>query len=648
MHDQPEASFPLSVDALVDLSSTNLTELECRRLFEAWGEPSGLISAVAKGLCFLPSGRACAGWLPPAWRLEAGPARAEATHGFMAETGRSARALLVLLGPWTPGADAIGRLSQCLELDPLFGFALPRLSISDSDGILRLGGDLEATAPGLPRRIIGELPPTYILSEHLQQCFLVRPELAANLGLLDGGFETLAGALWHYLSRARRMGYRCVVENRTTVRLLAMADPTGSLPSCLPPQIDAQRLLDSWPDTGRARAEYGSREIETHEALVEHACAHSAGRPHSLLLDARGLQPTFNGTSQCVLGVCDGLYELGTDWDIGVWCDPAAAAFYGLKQRYPRWSLFTEWPGRMFGIALRLSQPWAISELAALHQLALVNVHLFLDTIAWDVVYAAPPHLDAVWRFAAAGADALCFISRYSLERFQSRFLRDRDVPTEVCLLSCDPRDYARPPSGSVPTEGAHILVMGNDYDHKAVRPTVELLATAFPYQSFVAFASGSSPATRIRSIPSGALSDEEVGRLYASTRLLVFPSHYEGFGFPVLTALAHDRTVLARRSALLDEVASHYRGPGELVEYGSPLELIERVGSILHGLAYPTKPLGAALGNTLSWRWTDTAQRLVGFLERVSHDPSRSRWEYRSQALAQIAAAGCPLDVRS
>jgi glycosyltransferase involved in cell wall biosynthesis len=360
-----------------------------------------------------------------------------------------------------------------------------------------------------------------------------------------------------------------------------------------------------------------------------------------LLLDARGLQPTFNGTSQCALGVCDGLYELGTDWDIGVWCDAPAAAFYGLKQRYPRWSLFTERPGRKFGTALRLSQPWAISELTALHDLALFNVHLFLDTIAWDVVYAAPPHLDTVWRFAAAGADGLCFISRYSLERFQSRFLRDRDVPTEVCLLSCDPRDYARPASRSVLTGAAHILVMGNDYDHKAVRPTVELLATAFPYQSFVAFAAVPSVVSRIRPIPSGALSDEEVGELYASTRLLVFPSHYEGFGFPVLTALAYGRTVLARRSALLDEVASHYRGPGELVEYGSPLELIERAGSILHGLAYPTKPLGSALGSALAWRWTDTAQRLVGFLERVSLDPSRSRWEYRSQALAQIAAAG-------
>jgi hypothetical protein len=50
-----------------------------------------------------------------------------------------------------------------------------------------------------------------------------------------------------------------------------------------------------------------------------------------------------------------------------------------------------------------------------------------------------------------------------------------------------------------------------------------------------------------------------------------VFPSFYEGFSFPTLKGFSYGRTVLARRSDLLFEVAAHYRGPRRLVAVGPP-----------------------------------------------------------------------------
>ena len=44
--------------------------------------------------------------------------------------------------------------------------------------------------------------------------------------------------------------------------------------------------------------------------------------------------------------------------------------------------------------------------------------------------------------------------------------------------------------------------------------------------------------------------------RLYAAAKLVVFPSFYEGFGLPVVTALAYGRTLCARESPVLTEVA--------------------------------------------------------------------------------------------
>jgi glycosyltransferase involved in cell wall biosynthesis/GT2 family glycosyltransferase len=53
-----------------------------------------------------------------------------------------------------------------------------------------------------------------------------------------------------------------------------------------------------------------------------------------------------------------------------------------------------------------------------------------------------------------------------------------------------------------------------------------------------------------------GYLSREEMACLYAAASALIFPSHYEGFGFPVLEAMAHGCPVITTNVSSLPEVA--------------------------------------------------------------------------------------------
>src|SRR5678815_5138960 len=96
--------------------------------------------------------------------------------------------------------------------------------------------------------------------------------------------------------------------------------------------------------------------------------------------------------------------------------------------------------------------------------------------------------------------------------------------------------------------------------------------------------------------LQSGMRSEAEIHQWYANARLVVFPSFYEGFGFPIVTALAYGRTLVARQSALLDEIAARCVPRGRLVPFARRDALVQIVGRILHDEDVATSPLGTAL----------------------------------------------------
>jgi glycosyltransferase involved in cell wall biosynthesis len=313
-------------------------------------------------------------------------------------------------------------------------------------------------------------------------------------------------------------------------------------------------------------------------------------------------------------------------------------AFHDLPRRFSSWQIHTKVPDSSFTVAFRPSQPWHLQELVDLHRVSILSACLLLDTIAWDVAYCAPPYLEGVWQFLATYADGLLYDSEFTRRRFLTRFPAGANLPGAVTHFSFDPSDYVESTSRGVDAKGeGHILIVGNHLDHKDVRQTTRTLATAFPYRRIKVLGPTDIVSPLVSAVPSGALATSEIDQLYAAAACVVYPSFYEGFGFPILKALAYGRTVFVRRSALVDELAPLCHGGGRLVPFDRREDLVDLVGRLSEGRLRDGMMIGSGRRGASPRGWQDVASDTDRFLTSLIDDRSPTRWQARDRAVRQL-----------
>ena len=605
------------VDLLVDLSDMESDpQPYVRRLQDVLG-PDGRILVLTRAGVVLPDGATVCDCAAPGRAL----ARA------MALAGASGRHLAVLLGDVLPESGLLAGLCALFDRDPFFGAVQPRFAQAATDGIWPLP-PLEAGAPvvPMPRKTLERLPDAVITPEVLAACIVLRQEIVANIAPGDAPFASLAGAMRFFLCQARRRGFRTLVSNRLV--LPSTLPPEKAYPTA--PESDTALAGDLQSDMAMAEDWLRALAVRTLEPA---AAAASAGDRRKLLLDCRGMMDIHNGTSHSMLHFLDGFQKAGTDWDITVLAAPPAIAFHGLRERYPALHLENA-PSGAYAAAVGLNQPWGLGTIRDLHRHALLIFCNILDTIAWDIIYPCPAETETTWNFVAEHVDGLLFNSHFTEERFDMRFPIAEGVARLVTHHSFSVAENTVPlVHGAQP--GDYILVFGNDYDHKDVEPTLLLLRDFFPFRRIVAFGVKHSAAHAVETMPSGYLAQEDLERLVSNAGVVVFPSYYEGFGMPTVKALAYGRAVVARASALLDEIAAVSRLPGQVAIFHDPASLGEQVARALAGELTDVVPQSGGLQpGEEPVDWAACAARILRLILQRLPQTGHARWLRRENAL--------------
>jgi glycosyltransferase involved in cell wall biosynthesis len=218
-----------------------------------------------------------------------------------------------------------------------------------------------------------------------------------------------------------------------------------------------------------------------------------------------------------------------------------------------------------------------------------------------------------------AAADAVIAISQHSASDGVRLLGLDEDR-VHVVHLGVDPSFH--PPAVRPEPDPPYLLYVSEYGPHKGFSEAFDVIArladTGLPHRLKMVGKMGPRAEMRVRSLldPTphpervdllNRVSDDELQRLYHGASLLVVTSRYEGFGLPVLEAMASGTPVVSFDNSSLPEVV----GPaGVLVPDGDVAAFAEACRSVLTSPDRAEAMVGAGLEWSARFTWDESAAR--------------------------------------
>lgn len=228
-------------------------------------------------------------------------------------------------------------------------------------------------------------------------------------------------------------------------------------------------------------------------------------------------------------------------------------------------------------------------------------------------------------RLALRAADALVAISHSA--RRDVIDLYDVD-PERICVtpLAADPRfgpvdaDHVAELKRQLDLPERYVLCIGVDKPHKnwsrlvrawdrlpdPVRDGYSLMFAGRPDPRYTAARELAASLGLDDVVFLGAVREDDMPALYAGAALFVFPSLYEGFGLPILEAMACGTPVACSNTSSLPEVA------GDAAVYFNPIDVGDMAATLTRALSGGDlrRALAAkAVARAAQFSWNDTAR---------------------------------------
>jgi len=250
-------------------------------------------------------------------------------------------------------------------------------------------------------------------------------------------------------------------------------------------------------------------------------------------------------------------------------------------------------------------------------------------------------YLDWSTRFSARAATHLIADS----EATKNDLIRFYNIPAEKITVIYPGRDESLQPVDPSPIRAKYHLPEEYILHVGTLQPRKNLLRLIEAWHSFVLRPSSSvlrPPSSvalvlagrpgwlsapilaKARAVPAGRIRlldyvpDEDLAGLYSGARAFVFPSLYEGFGFPVLEAMACGTPVICSNTSSLPELA------GDAALLVDPTDTEALAATVIRVLSEPDRRaalIEKGFEQVKKFSWEKAARETMGVLEKVMRD---------------------------
>jgi glycosyltransferase involved in cell wall biosynthesis len=243
-----------------------------------------------------------------------------------------------------------------------------------------------------------------------------------------------------------------------------------------------------------------------------------------------------------------------------------------------------------------------------------------LDAIGWVVPgYRLPQPYEWLERRAALRADLVLTLSESARADIESVLGLSR-AKIRITYLGAPPLDPE--PSSKEP----YFLFVGGTEKRKNLGVVLDALRSLDGYELRVVGAYTASPVHDARREQRGVhwlghVGEEELAELYRHAIALVFPSRYEGFGLPLLEAMAHRTPVIASNRSSIPEVA---RGAAILVDPDDGEGLRDAMRRIAADAELREELTRRGAEVVSGFSWSETARATINAYEELRSDSAR------------------------
>ena len=480
-------------------------------------------------------------------RLRLSYVRRDRNLGFVENCNEAIRSALpsghdvLLLNSDTRVTDGfLQEMSAVLHLHEKHGAVSPRSNNATIFSVPVSGGLPAEESYLLWTSIRGLLPRYQVMPTAVGFCMLIKNVVLQQLGLFDPAYSPGYNEENDFVCRINRHGYSAVAANLAFV----FHDESSSF-GARRRELERRNwhlLVSRYPEYIRKLAQHSRYGVDPVDNFAPLWRTH---RP-SVLVDLFHLPAKHAGTSEFALNLLLHLAPiLEREAVVRLGLSDEARRFFGPELAGYRFYDAGRDADLRFDLAFKPSQIFSWSELRRLVRLGGRIAYTHLDMIAVRCDYLSGPNTRAIFRTAAELSDRVLTLSEFSRSDFEAFYALPAGF--DVIHLGAHRSDSPRGP------RSGHVLIVGNHFHHKAVARAVENLRGV---GDLVAIGGTDAPAG-VRWFASGDISRAKLAELYTSAAVVVYPSLYEGFGMPIVDAIAQGTPVVALDTAVNREVCT-------------------------------------------------------------------------------------------